>query len=214
MKTTPVVASTVAPTAAPERDRSDQPDRLDARLGVWKREIPNLDVTTEGIVERLQRLARYFDKSMDETLMEFQLDGRDYFLIGNLRYAGPPYRRTPGQLAEGLNLSSGAMTNRLDKAEAAGLIRRLPDPSDRRGQLIEPTEAGHAAWDRAVGAQARREALIASALSEDEKAELHRLLRRLMHAFPKDYAHSAKKHHGEHEEEKAVDASAAPTPEG
>ncbi len=214
MKTTPVVASSVTPTAGSEPKRPDQPDRLDARLDVWKREIPNLDVTTEGIVERLQRLARYFDKSMDETLVEFELDGRNYFLIGSLRYAGPPYRRTPGQLAEGLNLSSGAMTSRLDKAEAAGLIRRLPDPSDRRGQLIEPTEAGHAAWDRAVGAQARREALIASALTEAEKTELHALLRRLMHAFPADYAHSAKKHHGEHEVEKPVDASGAPARKG
>ena len=175
-------------------------DRLDEKLEIWKREIPALDVPTEGIVERIQRLAHYFVRSMDETLAEFELDGRDYWLIGNLRYAGPPYRRTPGQLAEGLHLSSGAMTNRLDKAEAAGLIRRLPDPNDRRGQLIEPTEAGHAAWDRAVGAQARREALIASALSEAEKDQLHGLLRRLMHAFPPEYEHSAKKHHAEPEE--------------
>ena len=97
---------------------------------------------------------------------------------------GPPYRRTPGQLADDMHLSSGAMTNRLDRMEEAGLIRRLPDPSDRRGQLIEPTEAGHAAWDQAVGTQAEQEALIASTLSREEREELHRLLRKLMRAFP------------------------------
>jgi DNA-binding MarR family transcriptional regulator len=172
-----------------------QRDRLDEKLEVWKREIPALDVLTEGIVERIQVLARYFDRSMDETLAEFGLDGRLYWMIGNLRYPGPPYRRSPGELAESMHLSSGAMTNRLDRAEAAGLIRRLPDPNDRRAQLIEPTEKGHAEWDRLVGAQAQREALFASALSDDEKATLHGLLRRLMQAFPPEYEHSAKKQH-------------------
>jgi DNA-binding MarR family transcriptional regulator len=64
------------------------------------------------------------------------------------------------------------------------LIRRLPDPNDRRGTLVEPTEAGHAAWDQAVGTQARREALIAAVLSDKEREQLHRLLRQLMRAFP------------------------------
>lgn len=175
---------------------AEQLDRLDEKLEVWKREIPALDVTTEGIVERLQVLARYFDRSMDDTLAEFGLERRAYWLIGNLRYPGPPYRRTPGELAESMHLSSGAMTNRLDRLEALGLIRRLPDPSDRRGTLIEPTEAGHAAWERCTGAQARREALIASALSDHEKGTLHDLLRRLMRAFPPEYE-TLKKHHAD-----------------
>jgi DNA-binding MarR family transcriptional regulator len=98
-----------------------------------------------------------------------------------------------------MHLSSGAMTARLDRLEEAGLIRRLPDPSDRRGALIEPTEAGHAAWERCTGAQAGREALIASALSEDEKEHLHGLLRRLMQAFPPEYE-TMKKHHPDHED--------------
>jgi DNA-binding MarR family transcriptional regulator len=169
-------------------------DRLDDRLLAWKREIPNLDIPTEGIVERIGTLARYFERSMDETLADFGLDSRAYWLIGHLRYFGAPYRRSAGQLSEELHLSSGAMTNRLDRLEAAGLIRRLPDPSDRRGVLVEPTEAGNAAWERCVGAQAQREALIASALSSKEKDVLHDLLRRLMGAFPPEYE-SHKKHH-------------------
>jgi DNA-binding MarR family transcriptional regulator len=174
----------------------DQRDRLDEKLDVWKREIPDLDIPTEGIVERIQVLAKYFDRSMDETLGEFELDRRAYWLIGHLRYLGAPYRSSPGQLGEEMHLSSGAMTNRLDRLEAAGLIRRLPDPNDRRGVLVEPTEAGHAAWEACTGAQARREALIASALSEEEKGELHGLLRRLMATFPSEYE-SMKKHRQE-----------------
>lgn len=172
---------------SPMKKATTELDRLDEKLSVWKREIPDLDVPTEGIVERIQILARYFDRSMDETLAEFEVDRRAYWLIGHLRYFGPPYRRSPGQLAEEMHLSSGAMTNRLDRLEAAGLIRRLPDPNDRRGTLIEPTEAGHAAWEASTGAQARREALIASALSEEDREELHALLRRLMAAFPAEY---------------------------
>lgn len=176
-------------------DAADERDRIDRMLGVWQREIPNLDVATEGIVERIQALAHYFNRSMDETLAELQLDRRAYWLLGHLRGIGTPYRRSPGQLAEWMRLSSGAMTNRLDRMEEAGLIRRLPDPTDRRGALVEPTEAGNAAWDQAVGAQAAREALIASALSEDEKGQLHDLLRRLMRAFPPEY--DTKKHHAD-----------------
>jgi DNA-binding MarR family transcriptional regulator len=76
------------------------------------------------------------------------------------------------------------MTNRLDRMEEAGLIRRLPDPNDRRGTLVEPTEEGHAAWNTTVGAQAIREKLVADTLTEAEREELHRLLRKLMQAFP------------------------------
>jgi DNA-binding MarR family transcriptional regulator len=121
---------------------------------------------------------------MDQPLEEYGLEPRFYHLLGKLRSFGPPYQRTPGQLAEDMHLSGGALTNRLDRAEEAGLIRRLPDPSDRRGTLIEPTEAGHAAWDKTVGTQAQTESLFAGTLAESEREELHRLLRRLMRAFP------------------------------
>ncbi len=168
-------------------DPLDHEDELDDRLRVWKREIPALDVATEGIVERIEILARYLHRSMDDTLAEFELDQRAYWLIGQLRFFGPPYRRSAGQLSDELHLSSGAMTNRLDRLEKAGLIRRLPDPNDRRGVLVEPTKAGHAAWEQCTGVQARREALVASALSDEEKATLNSLLRRLVATFPAEY---------------------------
>jgi DNA-binding MarR family transcriptional regulator len=160
-------------------------DKLDEMLVVWAREIPGLDPLTEGIVERIEILAHDFEQSLDETLASSKLDRRSYHLLGRLRAEGAPYRRTPGQLARDMRLSSGAMTNRLDRMEAAGLIRRLPDPSDRRGTLVEPTELGHATWDATVETQARREILVASVLERAELEALHDLLRRLMRAFPK-----------------------------
>ena len=166
------------PTKAPERDH------IDESLEVWAREIPDLDPLTEGIIERLQILAWNFNQSMDETLAEFDIDRRSFLLLGKLRKYGPPYQASAGKLAGDLRLSSGAMTNRLDRMEAAGLIRRLPDPNDRRGTLVEPTRKGNDAWDQTVGAQARREASLIEVLSQAEKERLHDLLRRLMLAFP------------------------------
>jgi len=176
----------------PKPGARDRADSLDKMLDVWVREIPGLDRLTEGIVERIQNLARYLDHSMETTLAEFGLDRRTHRVLARLRYQGPPYQLSAGQLAEGLGLSSGAMTNRLDRLEAAGLVRRLPDPDDRRGVLVEPTKAGHAAWDRATDTQAGREALIASALTKAEKEQLHSLLRRLMRAFPHEVRQGAR----------------------
>ena len=79
-----------------------------------------------------------------------------------------PGRRTgplAGQLSEWAELSSGAMTNRIDRLEHAGLVRRLPDPDDRRGVLVELTEAGHKAWEDSVATQAAKESLVAAALT-------------------------------------------------
>ena len=93
-------------------------------------------------------------------------------------------RRVAGQLAQAQELSSGAITNRLDRLEEAGLVRRLPNPDDRRGLLVELTEAGQRVWHESVGAQAEKEALIAAAaLDETEREQLNAYLRRLMVAF-------------------------------
>jgi DNA-binding MarR family transcriptional regulator len=159
-------------------------DYVDEMLEVWSREIPDLDPLTEGIIERIEILAWNFNRSMDEVLEEYELDRRAYALLGKLRKGGPPYRASAGRLAGDLRLSTGALTNRLDRMEAAGLVRRLPDPDDRRGTLIEPTELGLELWDKAVGASARREAEATGVLSQSEKIALHDLLRQLMQAFP------------------------------
>lgn len=176
---------------APPAEVAPATDGVDRMLEVWKRELPDLDLATEGIVERIQKLTKYLGRVMNETLAEFNLDRGEWWLLGALRKSGPPYRRSPGHLADDLGLSSGAMTNRLDRLEASGLIRRLPDPSDRRGLQVELTDAGWRAWQDSVGAQAQKEALIASALDPEEKELLNSLLRRLMLQFERDDPRSA-----------------------
>ena len=170
------------------------PDSIDATLEVWARELPFLDLETEGIVERIHTLERYVDRTMRETLDTFELSHGEWRLIAHLRYAGPPYRGKPGKLADRLGLSSGAMTNRLDNLERRGLLRRIDDPDDRRGVFVELTAAGNKLYEKAVGVQAEKEAIVDAALSSSQKQELNDLLRKLMNAFREEHGPVSKKH--------------------
>jgi DNA-binding MarR family transcriptional regulator len=155
-------------------------DHVDRFLEEIRDELPELDFEVEGIVERLSGLQRRFRRALEETLSEFGLSVGEWHVLGALHRSG---NRSPGNLAAEFELSSGAMTNRLDRLEERGLIRRRPDPDDRRAVRVEPTAAGMRVYERAVGAQAQKEALIAAALNEREKRQLNALLRRLMVEF-------------------------------
>jgi DNA-binding MarR family transcriptional regulator len=134
----------------------------------------------EGIVDRIVSLTKRLRRSQEHTLAEFDLTHGEWKTLGLLRGGGA---LSPGQLAADLELSSGAMTNRLDQLEKADLVRRLPDPDDRRGIHVEITDAGRDLYARAFAAQAEKESLIAATLSAEEKVQLNALLRRLMLAF-------------------------------
>lgn len=165
--------------------RTKERDEVDDIVELWQQVIPDLDPAVEGIVDRIQWLDKKLNKTFEETLAETGLDLElgEWKTLSHLRRAGEPYRLSAGKLAKRANLSTGAMTNRLDRLEAAGFVRRLPDPSDRRAVLVELTPRGRKAWDEATGVQARKEALLASALTDREKEQLNSLLRRLMLAF-------------------------------
>ncbi len=159
-------------------------DHVDRFLEEIKEEFPaDIDLEVEGIVDRIGGINRRIKRALDETLEASGLSHDAYRLLSSLRWAGPPYRRSAGELAKIADLSSGAMTNRLDQLEKAGLVNRLRDPDDRRGVLVEPTEKGKELWEEAIGFQARKEALIAAALNERERRQLNTLLRRVMLAF-------------------------------
>ena len=164
-------------TQTPERDH------IDRFLDTIRERLPMLDPEVEGIVDRIGGLQRRFKRAMDETLDEFNLDWAEYKLLGLLTREGEVYRSSPGKLARIMELSSGAMTNRLDRLEQAGLVRRMPDPDDRRGILVELTPEGKRVYEDAIGVQGRKESLVASALSVPEKKQLNGLLRRMMIEF-------------------------------
>src|SRR5947209_2993244 len=128
---------------APQRDHIDRfLDELEP--------IEGLDYEVEGIVDRIGGINRRIKRGMEATLAEFGLSLPDWEVLATLRNSG---RRAPGTLARYLELSSGAMTSRLDGLEEAGLIRRVPDPSDRRKIVVELTDEGRAAWETAASSQ-------------------------------------------------------------
>ena len=162
-------------------------DHVDAFLA--ELDGPDIDLTVEGIVDRIMGISRRLRRSMNETLEKVDLTWEEWSLICALRNHGEPYRLSPGELAKKQELSSGAMTNRLDQLERAGLVRRTPNPDDRRSLLVELTAEGKRVWDDSVGVQAAKEALITSAaLDEAEREELNGYLRRLMIAFERSEA--------------------------
>jgi DNA-binding MarR family transcriptional regulator len=167
----------MATKQATERDSVDK--FMDARAA----QLPDIDLDVEAAVHRIQRIVKSVKRSMEETLKEYDISHGEWGILGNLRLAGPPYRSSPGQLAKDEWLSSGAMTNRLDRLEEAGLVKRLPDPDDRRALLVELTEKGHELWLESVGVQASKEAAIAAALSRRELKELNTLLRKVLLEF-------------------------------
>ncbi len=164
--------------------KPEERDHVDRWLEeAWLEDIPLLDLEVEGIVDRMNGLSRRIRRKLNEVIAEHGLTYEEWDVLGALRQAGPPFRRSAGSLAKRTELSSGAMTNRLDRLEKAGLVKRLPDPDDRRGVLVELTEAGEEKWLSTAKAQASYENLIGAALNKREKEQLNSLLRRLMVEF-------------------------------
>jgi DNA-binding MarR family transcriptional regulator len=145
--------------------------------------LPGLDLEVEGIVDRVNGISRRVKRELETTLSEFGLTHGEWHVLSRLRIGGPPYRRSPGELAESLELSSGAMTNRIDRLEEAGFVRRTPDPKDRRGVQVELTDEGRRVYEESVSAQAGKEALIAGSLTKAEQRQLNGLLRKIMLAL-------------------------------
>jgi DNA-binding MarR family transcriptional regulator len=165
-------------TKAPARDKIDAfLERLEG--------IPGLDHEVEGIVDRINSLQRRFRQAHEETLRDWELTWGEWKVLGSLRHGESS---SPGELCDALELSSGAMTNRLDRLEEAGLVRRAPDPDDRRGVKLELTEAGERVWTESTSAQAQKEIVVASALTKREQVQLNSLLRKLMLAFERERA--------------------------
>ena len=156
------------------------PDRIDAILAQWKRERPELDTSPMGLVGRIQRAASALRPRLDATHERSGLAGDSFDVLASLRRSGPPYQLTPTDLYREMMLSSGAMTNRIDKLEAAGLVARKPDPDDRRGTLVRLTAKGKALIDAATDAHVANERALLAALNAKEQQQLGDLLRKLL----------------------------------
>jgi DNA-binding MarR family transcriptional regulator len=163
------------------RQRKSGQDHVDSFLEEIGADLPSdLDLTVEGIVERVQGINRRIKRMHDETLDQLGLTMSDWHVLTALRWAGEPYHRKAGELARRADLTSGSMTSRLDALEKEGLVRRLRDPDDRRSVLVELTDKGRQKHEQTMGIQGQKEALLAEALTDREKDQLNALLRRVM----------------------------------
>ena len=165
----------------PRPRKSGERDHVDSFLEEISADLPaGLDLTVEGIVDRIGGIHRRIKWMHEETLDQLGLTLSDWHVLTALRWAGEPYRRKAGELARRADLTSGAMTSRLDALEKEGLVRRLRDPADRRSVLVQLTEKGRKTHEQAMGIQAQKEVLLAEALTDREKEQLNALLRRVM----------------------------------
>ncbi len=155
-------------------------DHVDAILDQWAVECPDLDVSPMAIVGRLSALARLVDGRLKENFARHGLDGPGYDVLATLRRSGEPYRLTPGDLMRSAMVTSGAITQRLDRLEARGLVRRSAADGDGRSVHVTLTAAGRRLVDEVMPGHLETEQQILAGLSDRQRRDLADGLRRLL----------------------------------
>ncbi len=152
-------------------------DHVDKVLAQWARERPDLDTGPMGLIGRLKRLQQVLSEAHTRTFAEFGLNAANFDVLATLRRAGPPYALSPSELIEWTMVTSGTMTNRLDRLEAAGLIERRPNPADGRSAVVGLTETGARLIDKAVEAHVATQQNLVARLAPEERDALNTLLK-------------------------------------
>lgn len=158
-------------------------DHVDQLIEQWRAERPDVDVSPMAVIARLSRVSRIFERLVEDLYGEFGLNQSQFGVLAALRRAGPPYCLSPTALYNSLLISSGAMTNRLERLSAAGYIERVPDPEDGRSMLVSLTPAGKRMIDRMLRHHYDNERRLLAALTAKEQEQLAGLLRRLLIEF-------------------------------
>lgn len=159
---------------------AQQSDAVDLFITQWQRERPDLQPLPLGVVSRVLMLAKQFEQGADRALAEFGLSLWQFDVLAALRRSGPPFKLSPTRLTELVTLTSGAMTNRIDRLEELGLVSREADPQDRRGLRIALTREGRKLVDQAIAARLDEAQRSIAACSAAEQRTLASLLRRLL----------------------------------
>ena len=158
-------------------------DYVDSILEQWARERPDLDVSPMAVMIRLLRVARHLERALQAAYATFDLNSGEFDVLAALRLEGPAHHLSPTDLFRSLMLSSGAMTNRIDRLERAGLVVRRLDPEDRRGVLVAITPEGRKVVDAAITTYVANQRRLLTALGQAERERLADLLRKLLLSF-------------------------------
>jgi DNA-binding MarR family transcriptional regulator len=154
-------------------------DEVDRLVEAWGRERPDLDLGPMEVLSRVSRLDHHLDAARRAAFADHGIEPWEFDVLAALRRAGAPYELSPGRLLRETLVTSGTMTNRVDRLVARSYVERLPDPSDRRGVLVRLTDTGREAVDGALAGLLDRERRLLSILSPTEMRELAGLMRRL-----------------------------------
>ncbi|WP_323778672.1 MarR family transcriptional regulator [Leisingera sp.] len=151
-------------------------DHVDFITQQWARERPDLDVTAMGVIGRVARLYLMYQRGMQATFAEFGLNAAKFDVLATLRRSGNPYTLSPGDLLKATMVASGTMTNRIDRLEADGLVKREVNPEDSRSFLVGLTKEGLALIDRAVTAHVQTQARLLEGMEAQEVETFKALL--------------------------------------
>ena len=158
-------------------------DEVDELVAAWRAQRPDLDVEPMQVLSRISRLARHLDIARRGAFADHGLETWEFDVLSALRRQGPPFQLTPGALLRATLVTSGTMTNRIDRLAEAGLVRREPDPRDKRGVLVTLTEQGVARADAALAGLLGRERALLAGLDRGERQHLADLMRILLAPF-------------------------------
>lgn len=155
-------------------------DTVDEMLSQWRTERPDLDVSALGIAIRIEKLAKLLQRETARRLAEVGLKPWEYDVLAALRRQGKPYSLPASELAKAALLTAGAMTTRIDHLEDERLVRRSPDPDDRRGVQITLTAKGSRTVDAAITARLAAAEATIGGLGKRERSATERALRNLL----------------------------------
>jgi DNA-binding MarR family transcriptional regulator len=158
-------------------------DEVDELVAAWARERSDLDLMPVEVFSRIGRLARHLDLARKGAFSASGIESWEFDVLAALRRAGAPYELSPGKLLRETLVTSGTMTNRVDRLTTRGFVERLPDPNDRRGVLVRLTPEGKVAVDAAFEALLEAERALMPDLDEKDRDQLATLLRRLLEPF-------------------------------
>nr|CEL18939.1 Transcriptional regulator, MarR family [Kibdelosporangium sp. MJ126-NF4] len=153
---------------------------MDEILIQWRTERPDIDPWPMGIVGRISRLARVLDRELKEFFAGHGLERWEFDVLATLRRSGPPYELTAGALIQTAMVTSGAITNRIDRLTARALVERVPDEQDRRSVRVRLTGEGRTLIDNIIEAHVANEARLLVTLEPNDRNQLTSLLRNLL----------------------------------
>lgn len=158
-------------------------DEVDELVEAWARERADLDLAPVAVFSRISRLARHLDLARRAAFTAHGIESWEFDVLAALRRAGAPYELSPGRLLRETLVTSGTMTNRVDRLAARGFVERSPDPDDRRGVIVRLTAEGKTAVDGAFEALLGAERTFLAGLTATEREQLGGLLRTLLIPF-------------------------------